>query len=166
MLLAPLKLITWCIFGLCQVLLAPLDLTNTCDRRSKNDIGLASTESQRADSKGGSDNGMKRNEVQAEQAHSTTGLYMECQARKFCQVHALNAMLGRRAVKLKTCCTEHAKDKTALGRNLRLNVGWSPSDGNFSDMVINAFLHYHSVPTTWLYPLAQKIPVGSKADIS
>ena len=62
-------------------------------------------------------------------------------------------------------CEEHAKDNTALGQNLRLGVGWCSRDGNFGDMTIDAFLHFHSVPSTRLYPVAQHIPVGSTADM-
>ncbi|KAA6421549.1 MAG: hypothetical protein FRX49_08493 [Trebouxia sp. A1-2] len=60
---------------------------------------------------------------------------------------------------------EHAKDNTALGRNLRLGIGWCSKDGNFGDMMIDAFLHFHSVPTTRLYSVAQNIPVGSNGDM-
>jgi len=62
-------------------------------------------------------------------------------------------------------CEEHAKDNKALGQNLRLGVGWCSRDGNFGDMMIDAFLHFHSVPTTRLYTVAQNIPVGSNADM-
>ena len=150
------------------MLLAPCSSINRCNRVRQDDSEPASTESQHLESKGGSGNGMKKNDLRARQARSDTGLYMEYQTRKFCQVHALNALLGTEAVKLEAIlqfCKEHAKDDTALGNSLRLNIGWSPNDGNFSDMVINAFLHYHSLPTTWLFPLAHDIPKGSSADM-
>ncbi|DBB00353.1 TPA: hypothetical protein ACH3X3_011757 [Trebouxia sp. C0006] len=92
---------------------------------------------------------------------------MEHQVRKFCQVHALNAMLGRNAVQLETMlkfCEEHAKDDTALSKQLRLGIGWCSRDGYFGDMMIDAFLQFHSVPSTRLYSVAQNIP-ASDADM-
>ena len=38
---------------------------------------------------------------------------------------------------------------------------WGPHEGNFADVVINAFLHYHNTPTVGLSSVADKIPVGS-----
>ncbi len=154
--------------GLCEMLLAPLKLIGRCIWGGKDDTQTAHAESQHSDPKGGTNNGVNQHGLQTQQAHGTTGLYMEHQVRKFCQVHALNAMLGKNAVRLGTMlkfCEEHAKDNTALGQNLRLGVGWCSRDGNFGDMMIDAFLHFHSVPTTRLYPVAQNIPVGSNADM-
>lgn len=37
-----------------------------------------------------------------------------------------------------------------------------PRYGNFGDLVINAFLHYHSTPVAWLYLVAESI--SSKLD--
>jgi len=168
MLLAPPKLIGRCISGLCKMLLAPLKLTGRCIWRSKAGTQTAHADSQHCDPKGGNGNEVDKQGLQAQQAHGSTGLYMEHQVRKFCQVHALNAMLGRKAVQLETMlkfCEEHAKDNTTLGKNLRLGIGWCLRDGNFGDMMIGAFLHFHSVPSTRLYSVAQNIPVGSDADM-
>jgi len=175
MLLAPLKLIGRCISGLYNMLLAPLKLIGRCIWRSKADTPeaeldtqTAHADSQHCNPKGGNSNDVNEQGLQAHQAHGTTGLYMERQVRKFCQVHALNAMLGRNAIQLETMlkfCEEHAKDNTALGQNLRRGIGWCSKDGNFADMMIDAFLHFHSVPSTRLYQVAQNIPVGSDADM-
>ena len=167
MLLAPLKLVRRCISALCKMLPAPLKLVRRSIWRSRDDTQAAQADSQR-DPKGGNGNEVNQSGLQAHQAHGTTGLYMEHQVRKFCQVHALNAMLGRNAMQLETMlkfCEEHARDDTALGRNLRLGIGWCSRDGNFGDMMIDASLHFHSVPSTRLYQVAQNIPVGSDADM-
>ena len=150
------------------MLLAPLKLIRRCIWGGKDDTQTAHAESQHSDPKGGTNNGVNQHGLQTQQAHGTTGLYMEHQVRKFCQVHALNAMLGKNAVRLGTMlkfCEEDAKDNTALGQNLRLGVGWCSRDGNFGDMMIDAFLHFHSAPATRLYAVAQNIPVGSHADM-
>jgi len=131
MLLAPLKLVGRCICALCKMLLAPLKLVGRCIWRSKDDTQTAHADSQHCDPKGGNSNEVNQRGLQAQQAHGTTGLYMEHQVRKFCQVHALNAMLGRNAIQLETMlkfCEEHGKDDTALGRNLRLGIGWCSRD--------------------------------------
>ncbi len=148
MLLAPLKLVGRCTAALCKMLLAPPKLIGRCIWRSKDDTQTAHADSQHCDSKGGNSNELNQHGLQAQQAHGTTGDYMQHQVRKFCQVHALNAMLGRNAIQLGTMlkiCEEHAKDDTALGRNLRLGIGWCSRDGNFADMMIDAFLHFHSI---------------------
>ena len=124
--LASLKLVGRCISGLCKLLLAPLRLVGGCIWRRKDDTQTAHADSQHSDPKGGNSNEVNQHGLHAQQAHGTTGLYTEHQVRKFCQVHALNAMLGRNAVKLETMlkfCEKHAKDKTALGQNLRLVIG-------------------------------------------
>ena len=150
------------------MLLAPLKLIGRCIWRRKDDTQTAHADSQHSDPKGGISNEVNQHGLQAQQAHGATGLYLEHQVRKFCQVHVLDAMLGRNAVKLESMlkfCEEHAKYKTALGQNLRLGIGWCSSDGNFGDMMIDAFLHFHSVPSTRLYQVAQNIPLGSDADM-
>jgi len=173
MLLAPLKPIGRCISGLYNMLLSNLledgeaKLTHMCVPHMLT-VQTAHADSQHCDPKGGNSNEVNKQGMQAQQAQGTTCLYMEHQVRKFCQVHALNAMLGRNAVQLETMlkfCEEHAKIDTALGRNLRLGIGWCPRDGNFGDMMIGAFLHFNSVPSTRLYSVAQNIPVGSDADM-
>ncbi len=150
------------------MLLAPLKLIRRCIWRNKSDTQTAHADSQYCDPKGGNNNRVNKQGLQAQQSHGTIGLYIEHQVKKFCQVHALNAMLGRNAVQLETMlkfCEEHAKDNTALGKQLRLGIGWCSRDGNFGDMMIDVFLHFHSVPSTRLYSVAQNIPVGSDADM-
>ena len=168
MTLPPLRLVGRCISGLCKMLLAPLKLIRRCIWRNKSDTQTAHADSQYCDPKGGNNNRVNKQGLQAQQSHGTIGLYIEHQVKKFCQVHALNAMLGRNAVQLETMlkfCEEHAKDNTALGKQLRLGIGWCSRDGNFGDMMIDIFLHFHSVPSTRLYSVAQNIPVGSDADM-
>lgn len=121
---------------------------------------------QRPDQKGGNPHWTDQRDLQTSQAGVATGMYMERQVRMFCQVHALNAMLGKRAVPLETMlsfCKAHAKDDTGLGRIIQ-HVSCQ-RDGNFGDLVINAFLHYHRTPAAWLYPVTQNIPMGSNADM-
>ncbi len=150
------------------MLLAPFKLIGRCLWRSKDDTQIAHADSQHYDPKGGNSNEVNQHGMQAQQAHGTTSLYMEHQVRKFCQVHALNAMLSRNAIQLETMlkfCEKHANDSTALGQNLRLGIGWCSRDGSFGDMMIDAFLQFHSVPRTRLYSVAQNIPMGSGADM-
>ena len=87
---------------LCKILLAPLKLIRRCIWRSKDDTRTAQADSQHSDQKGGNSNEVNQHGLQAQQAHGAAGLYMERQVRKFCQVHALNAMLGRNAIQLGT----------------------------------------------------------------
>jgi len=75
---------------------------------------------------------------------------MEKQLRKFCQIHALNALVGKNAiqpVEILNFCKGHANTDTGLGAALRGGGIWCPYEGNFADFVINAFLHYHSTTT-------------------
>ncbi len=105
-----------------------------------------------------------RGHLHAEPIHSNTGLYMEKQLRKFCQIHALNALFGKNAIQpadILNFCKNHANTDTGLGAALKGGGIWCPHEGNFADVVINAFLHYHSTPTVRLSSVADKIPVGS-----
>ncbi|DBA89329.1 TPA: hypothetical protein ACH3X2_004773 [Trebouxia sp. C0005] len=114
---------------------------------------------------GGTHGGKDRQgHLRAEPIHSNTGLYMEKQLRKFCQIHALNALFGRNAVQpadILNFCKDHANTDTERGAVLKGGGIWGPHEGNFADVVINAFLHYHSTPTVGLSSVADKIPVGS-----
>ena len=100
---------------------------------------------------------------QCQQVNSETRLYMEIQLRKFCQVHALNALFGRNIVQpqdmLDFCAQETMMD-TNLGRTLK-NEGYSPHDGNFPDMAINAWLHHNCQPKARLKCIAESIPCNS-----
>ena len=89
------------------MLLAPLKLIGRCIWRGNDDTQTANAESQHSDPKGGTNNGVNQHGLQTQQAHGTTGLYMEHQVRKFCQVHALNATLGKHAVR--PCSPNHAE---------------------------------------------------------
>ncbi|KAL0022631.1 hypothetical protein WJX77_011984 [Trebouxia sp. C0004] len=103
------------------------------------------------------ESGMRVTPVETE-----TGLYMEQQLAKFCQIHALNALLGRTAVQPKDMlnfCKEHQKKNTGLGNALKGRDTWCPSQSNFND----AFLHYHGTPAVRLCSLADDIPIGSDA---
>jgi len=89
---------------------------------------------------------------------------MEKQLRKFCQIHALNALFGKNAIQpldILNFCKDHANTDTGLGAALRGGGTWCPHKGNFADVVINAFLHYHSTPAVRLSSVADKIPIGS-----
>ena len=63
---------------------------------------------------------------------------------------------------------ERAKEDTGLGRASKGSDTWSPTEGNFCDMVINiinnAFLHYLSAPTVRLCSMADNIPIGSEEE--
>lgn len=99
--------------------------------------------------------------LRAEPIHSNTGLY---KSRKVCQTHALNALFGKNAIRpvdILNFCKNHAKTDNGLGAALTGGGIWCPHEGNFADVVINAFLHYHSTPTVRLSSVADKIPVGS-----
>lgn len=110
--------------------------------------------------KGGNPHWADLRDLQTSQAGIATRMYMERQVRSFCQVHALKAMLGKNAVPLETMLNfgkEHAKDDTGVGRIIQ-HASCS-REGNFGDLVINAFLHYHSSPTAWLYEVTPNIPI-------
>ncbi|KAL3137182.1 hypothetical protein ABBQ32_006747 [Trebouxia sp. C0010 RCD-2024] len=57
------------------------------------------------------------------------------------------------------CANEIQRD-TALGRTLK-NGGYCPHNGNFPDMVINAWLHYNSQPAARLKRIKDSIPRNS-----
>ena len=102
-------------------------------------------------------------QLQCQQVNSETGLYMEIQLRKFCQLHALNALFGRNIVQPQTMldfCAEETRTNTSLGRTLK-NGGYSPHDGNFPDMAINAWLHHNCQPKARLKCIEESIPRNS-----
>lgn len=60
--------------------------------------------------------------LQVQPVFNENGLYMEKQLQKFCQIHALDALLGRTVVQpmhILNFCKAHASDNTHLGSNLR-----------------------------------------------
>lgn len=57
-------------------------------------------------------------------------------------------------------CAEEIKKDTALGRTLR-HQGYCPRDGNFPDMVVNAWLHYNCQPAARLKCIKDSIPRNS-----
>ena len=132
--------------------------------RSRDECAARGAAAQGMDPKGGCNSGTGQH-LRMQPASRTKGLHMERQLRKFCQIHALNALLGRTAIQpadILSFCKERAKEDTGLGRALRGSDTWSPTEGNFCDMVINAFLHYHSAPTVRLCSVADNIPIGSE----
>ena len=132
--------------------------------RSRDDCAARGAAAQAANPKGGCSSGAGQH-LRMQPASKTKGLHMEKQLRKFCQIHALNALLGRSATQpadILSFCEERAKEDTGLGRALKGSDTWSPTEGNFCDMVINAFLHYHSSPTVRLSSVADNIPMGSE----
>ena len=87
-------------------------------------------------------------QLQCQQVNSETGLYMEIQLRKFCQLHALNALIGRNIVQPHTMldfCAKETRMDINLCKTLK-NGGYSPHDGNFPDMAIDAWLHHSCQP--------------------
>ena len=102
-------------------------------------------------------------QLQCQQVNSETGLYMELQLRKFCQLHALSALFGRNIVQPQTMldfCAKETTLDTNLGRTLK-NGGYSPHDENFPDMAINAWLHHNCQPKARLKNIAESIPCNS-----
>ena len=98
-----------------------------------------------------------------QQVNSKTGLYMEMQQRKFCQLHALNALFGRNIVQPQTMldfCATETKTDTSLGRTLK-NGGYCPYNRNFPDMAINAWLHHNCQPRARLKCIEEGIPCSS-----
>ena len=98
-----------------------------------------------------------------QQVNSETGLYMEMQQRKFCQLRALNALSGRNIVQPQTMldfCAKEIRMNTKLGKTLK-NGGYCLHDGNFPDMAINAWLHHNCQPKARLKSIEEGIPCGS-----
>ena len=116
---------------------------------------------------GAAGKGGRQRSLQVDVVQSVTGLYMEKQLRKFCQIHALNALLGKTAIQptdILNFCSSHAERDSSLGAALEGEGMWTPHEGNFADVTINAFLHYHTTPTVRLYSVANRVPIGSTAD--
>ena len=93
-------------------------------------------------------------------------LHLERQFRRFCEVHALNALFGRRIVSptaMADFCRQELQFNTALGRHLRM---LDLADGNLSTMVVNAWLHHHSSPAVRLVSITLNVAAGSAAEDS
>ncbi len=116
---------------------------------------------------GGNVRGSHQTDLQVHSVCSKTGLYMKKQLRKFGQIHALNALFGKTLTQpsdIVTFCKDHAKKDTRLRAALRGEGIWSPHEGNFADVVINAFLHYHSALAVKLCLVTDRIPTGLPAE--
>lgn len=101
--------------------------------------------------------------LQCQHVNSETGLYIQRQLKKLCQLHALNALFGRNIVQphsMLAFCEDEIQRDTALDRNLK-NRGYCPHEGNFPDMVINTWLHYNSQPAVRLKCINDSIPRNS-----
>ena len=106
---------------------------------------------------------MAEHPLQCQQVDSETRLYMEVQLRKVCQLHALNALFGRNIVQPHTMlefCAAESQKHTALGKTLK-NNGYCPDEGNFPDMAVNAWLHYHCQPAARLKCIKDNVQFNS-----
>lgn len=93
--------------------------------------------------------------LQCQQVNSEPGLFMELQPKKFCQLHALKALFGGNIVQphamldcCASCCCSNIQRDIALGKTVR-NMKYEGNmrcEGNFPDMVVNAWLHYNCQP--------------------
>ena len=90
-------------------------------------------------------------------------MYLKKQYRQFCQVHSLNAMFGRQIVtptEMVNFCQLETQHDTSLAGMLK--AGWYHAEnGNFTNQVMNAWLHHHSQPTVRLNSIKSYIPVNS-----
>ena len=138
--------------------------TETLEPEAKTSTDIKTKRQEHREQAKGGSNHRNTESMRIRQVKTTSRLHMEHQLKKFCQIHALNALLGQTMVQPRDIlgfCKEHSTKSTALGTALQGEGSWCPNQGNFGDMVIDAFLHYHSKPVVRIYSIADRIPIGS-----